>query len=391
MISKPLDTITSGDLDALVREQVREGKTIDYKRELPGGKDADKKELLADVSSFANTAGGDLIIGVEEADGVPSEVIGVADTDVDAVIQRLDQIVIAGIAPRLRYAIRAIPVAQSRHVLVIRVERSWQAPHRVIFGGHDKFYARHSTGKYALDVAELRDAFLGTAALPDKIRHWRQARIENIISGQTPVPLKGGGTIVLHLIPAESVASPKQLDVGQLYDAPDKFQPMYGTAWNRRYNLHGVLAHTGDPKEAAGYTQVFRNGIFEATEGWLLNRDIDGRIVIPTMTFEQKLMQATGGFLNTQRELGIEPPIYVFVSLLGAKDRWMGTTDSFFDLEDRYPIRDEVLLLPEAVVETYDLTPVALLRPTFDLVWNACGYPRSENFDTNGDWKPRVR
>jgi len=31
-------------------------------------------------------------------------------------------------------------------VLVVRSERSWIGPHRVVLKGHDKFYARNSAG-----------------------------------------------------------------------------------------------------------------------------------------------------------------------------------------------------------------------------------------------------
>lgn len=62
----------------LLENKVSERKTIDYKRDLPGGADQDKKEFLADVSSFANTEGGELIFGMTEASGVPTEIVGVA-------------------------------------------------------------------------------------------------------------------------------------------------------------------------------------------------------------------------------------------------------------------------------------------------------------------------
>ena len=55
MISKTISEITKDDLAALVSGRVAEGRTIDYKRELPGNSDGDKKEFLADASSFANT------------------------------------------------------------------------------------------------------------------------------------------------------------------------------------------------------------------------------------------------------------------------------------------------------------------------------------------------
>jgi predicted HTH transcriptional regulator len=66
MIPKPLAEITESDLLGLITNGIAESRTLDYKRSLPGNSDADKKEFLADVSSFANTAGGDLVFGIDE-------------------------------------------------------------------------------------------------------------------------------------------------------------------------------------------------------------------------------------------------------------------------------------------------------------------------------------
>lgn len=58
MIPKRLEDVTEVDLVALIENQVREGRTIEYKRELPANSDVGKGKLLAGVSSFANTSGG---------------------------------------------------------------------------------------------------------------------------------------------------------------------------------------------------------------------------------------------------------------------------------------------------------------------------------------------
>ncbi len=176
MIPKRLEEILYCDIEALISSELREGKRVDYKRDLPGNSESQKKEFLYDVSSFANTVGGDLIIGVEEENGVPSRVIAVMPTNVDEEIQRMDGILMSGLEPGIRYHIRAIPHPQSGYVFVIRIERNGLAPHRVTYKGSDKFYARNSAGKYPLDVAELRDAFLLGASAADRLREFRVAR-----------------------------------------------------------------------------------------------------------------------------------------------------------------------------------------------------------------------
>ncbi|MCK5240903.1 ATP-binding protein [bacterium] len=48
----------------MISNQIQESRTIEYKESLPGNSDQDKREFLADISSFANAAGGDLLYGI---------------------------------------------------------------------------------------------------------------------------------------------------------------------------------------------------------------------------------------------------------------------------------------------------------------------------------------
>jgi predicted HTH transcriptional regulator len=89
---KPLSQITEADLLMLIAEGAAEGKTIDYKRGRLGQTDGEKKEFLYDLSSFANTAGGHLVFGIEERGGLPVALHGLAGVDPDQEIARIEQI-----------------------------------------------------------------------------------------------------------------------------------------------------------------------------------------------------------------------------------------------------------------------------------------------------------
>lgn len=52
-------------------------------------------------------------------------------------------------------------------------------------------------------------------------------------------------------------------------------------------------------------------------------------------------------------------------------------------------IGEATLIIPETVVEDLEIAPGKILKPMFDLVWNACGYPASRNFDSEGNWVQR--
>lgn len=111
MINRRLEDITAADLQDLVANEVREGKTIEYKRDLPGDTKDDRKEFCADVSSFANTGGGDLLLGVEEKDGLAEAFPGVNVSSTDDATLRLESILRDGIQPR-------VPEVQYRYITV---------------------------------------------------------------------------------------------------------------------------------------------------------------------------------------------------------------------------------------------------------------------------------
>ncbi|MFZ1101582.1 MAG: ATP-binding protein, partial [Hyphomicrobiaceae bacterium] len=200
MIPKAIRDITPADLQGLIKNSVREGKTIEYKRQLPGPRDEDKREFLADASSFANASGGDLLFGLEAKDGAPTKLVGVDGANLDSDIQRLENLLRSGLEPRLPHCdIVAVELGGSRSVVLLRIPQSWSAPHRVIFREHSKFYGRNSAGKYPLDVGEIRIAFTASEALGERIRRFREERLAKIVSRATPVPVvENLPTVVLH-------------------------------------------------------------------------------------------------------------------------------------------------------------------------------------------------
>jgi hypothetical protein len=386
MISKRLDDITEQVLAALINNGVREGRTVDYKRGLPGSSDADKKEFLADVSSFANTATGDLVFGMDEDQGLPTQVTGVQAADLDLEIRRLESILAAGLSPRIRYAIRVVSIANGQRVLVMRVERSWIGPHRVIFQGHDKFYGRNSAGKYPLDVNELRTAFTLSSTAIERIRGFRTDRIIGLANNETPIPFVEDPKIVLHCIPVDSFASQTQYDILPFYEDLMRLRPMGTTTWDRRLNFEGVLAF-GTPQPAHTYTQLYRTGVIEVVNGHALATEHQGRMLIPSIAYEKQVFSYLPRCSQYLRELGCSAPVAVALSL--TKTRGLEMSVDRLDLEHGYPIDSDTIILPETLVEDLSMPIGRILKPLFDLVWNACGFPSSRNFDSEGNWIDR--
>lgn len=386
MISKQLDQITSEDLEKLVENSVSEKKTLEYKSVPVYGSDSERKEFLADVSSFANASGGDLIFGVEQSDGIPTKVSGMKISNVDAEILKLENIIRDGIEPRINVLTHAVSVKNGNIVLIFRINRSWVGPHRVIFKGHDKFYSRNSAGKYPLDTNELKIAFTLSQTLVDKIGDFKNGRILDLISDKTPIPFYNGGKIVLHLIPLESFNLENSFGLNKLQEVLPKMVPMRVSSWNQKINLEGLLSYSeGQNNKSHSYVQLYRSGIIEAVEGLTLSKDQEQK-VLPSKGYEGMLIKALNQYMGILKDLKINPPVVIFLTLLSVNGYRITSSDLFFDSDENNLINKDVLNLPETLVENYDISSTSILRPMFDLVWNACGFEKSLNFNDDGEW-----
>ena len=389
--NKPIDSVEEADLLSLVENKVAEGKSIEYKRAVPGNSDSDKREFLADLSSFANAGGGHLIFGIKEKTGVPIELSGVNTADPDTEILRLENILRDGMEPRIPgISMKAVSLANNQIALVIRVPRSWASPHRVAFRDHGHFYSRNSAGKYRLDVAELRAAIALSETASERIRSFRADRLTMIVAGDTPIPMGNGAKIVLHIVPLGTSSSSSVFDLASLAGQREMLQPLYSGSWSSRHNFDGFLTFRvgRGPGTTDSYVQVFRNGSIEAIESGLL-RDNPDEPFIPSMLFERELLEGLRRFLAIQAHMVVEPPLIVMLSLVGVAGYRMGVSPERYFRSDTYPIDRDSLIIPEILVDGFDANAAQVMRPAFDAIWNAAGWPGSLNYDQEGKWVSR--
>ncbi|HOX38101.1 MAG TPA: ATP-binding protein [Candidatus Brocadiia bacterium] len=389
MIPKTFEQIDKTDIESLMTNQVREGLMLEYKRDPLGNSDDDKRKFLAAVSSFANSAGGDLLYGVEAKDGVPIAIPGLP-VDVDKEMLRLEEIVRSGIAPRLvATKMRPIDGFVQGSVLLIRISRSWAAPHMVVFGNLSRFYTRNSAGKHQMDVTELRTAFALSDALPEKMKRFRDDRLAKIIAAETPVRLPDGPKFVLHLLPLASFSHGLSLDVRKMATQTQALRPIASGGWNHRVNVDGVVCHDGSEYGTSpdrGYCQLFRSGQIEAVwaDGVIQQ---EGHLRIPSVAYERDLTRAVKDYLQVLRTLEIPLPVLVMLTMTGVNGVIMFVNPRL--MVAGHPIDRDVLIIPDVLIEEWTVDLPRVLRSVFDVVWNACGYQRSFNYDTDGNWNPQ--
>jgi len=397
MIEKRIEEIQKLDVDALIIAKTAERRTLEYKAELPLGTDEAKREFLADISSFANSGGGDILYGIVDqkdvngqSTGIPLEAPGLTGINETTEQLRLENVIRDGIAPRITgVQMKAI----SGFEIIVRVPRSWVAPHMVTFKNFSRFYARNSAGKYQLDVGEIRSAFVLSDSLADRIHAFRAERLAKIISAETPVKFTPNKAAVLHLLPVAAVTDRTNLDVSrEALRLANTIAPPLSKNWSHRFNADGFLTY--DDKEwginkriASTYVQVFRSGAVEVANQRMLIRVLSEHdSVIPMGALEKEIIANVDRFVAFQRGIGLAPPIVLMLSLVGVKNFALTTgsnqwTDSRID-------RD-ALMAPDLLIDDFNLQADVLIKPALDFIWQAAGLADSPNYSEDGRWQER--
>jgi hypothetical protein len=160
------DDIGPTDIVRLIDYKTSERRTLEYKEKLSIGSIEEKAEFLADISSFANASGGDIIFGISDeresgkATGIPGKIVSLQIGNPSSEQARIEQLVESGIEPRIPLVqVKTVSIPEISTVIIVRVGKSWIAPHMVSYSNRTRFFSRSGTGKVQLDVQQIGAAF----------------------------------------------------------------------------------------------------------------------------------------------------------------------------------------------------------------------------------------
>jgi hypothetical protein len=394
----PLGQIEEKHLRALIAAGAAESRSIDYKRTIYGNAHGDYSEFLADVSSFANTGGGDVVIGMDASNGIPTAITPLI-LPMDAEILRLEQAARGGLQPRIaNFSLHAVPIQEGGNVLILRIPRSYNAPHRIIRQNSNRFWARSAAGKYEPDVNELRTLFNTGPQFADRVRNFRLDRIAKIAAGQAPVQLMNRGSLILHVVPLSAFDATPSVPLREIVQDFRSFVPMgSSTAQGVRINFDGIIkTSNADPRatQHRAYVQLYRNGIIESVHSSLMAENSGSPIV---NNLDDVIIREVIRILNDLATFGVEPPYALLVSLIGVasaqfnfdrNSQWF-PPDNLGDRLDR-----DQYHFDEIVFETNPSTPSECafgIRPILDQLANAGGRATSPIFDDQGRYIPPSR
>lgn len=385
------DDISIETLRSLVESKVPESERLDYKREVYGKND--NREIAKDISALANTQGGHLVLGIADAEGEPTEIVGLDGIDPDAEVRRLDEVLRTSVRPSIT-GVRFKPIRDGERLaaIVVRVPKSWRAPHQVVANSTYRFYGRRARSNAPLDVDALRALFALGDTISDRLRRFREERIALVCSRNTPSSITGDTFIVWHAIPLEAfdVRTPRNLEA--LADTKGLLLATIGGAGRTRWNVDGLLAANPSPGPGR-YAQAFRNGAVEVV---LPERGAFGQPhyhgdprILGSVRLADDVIAMVRAVKQVIRAVGAQPPVTIFGTLLGMRE-WRIAVRQTMHADPAAVIDRDPVFLPDHMLQTLDGPDDRDAKPILDMIWQAAGWPDAAGFDADGRWTGRI-
>lgn len=375
--------ITQSSIQRLIDDQVTEGQDLEYKQNIfPDGKfdGKIKNKMLKEVTAFANSTGGTMIIGIEEDDQhCPKNLVGsgLSMSQYDTWHASFNQIIQANILPRLHGLVcTSVPLDNGQIAIVIFIPRSYSRPHCCKIDGRQEYHMRVGNIMRTMEIEDLRKAFLYTNGLQDKIRQFHNERISMIMANECIGNMGTGPKIVFHIIPEWSFELGNMIDLNYFRTNPH-FGPFSGNSSRHRYNIDGIYAYNQNNKGVLNtYTQVFHNGIIEATEircfaGCVFNNERDVNYNFDWDSLQGMVLKFMKIYAEMLEKNHVPKPWHILGTILNGKGYFTSRSMIISDVLDR-----DIINSLDGIC-TDDNTIQDALKPVFDSLSNAFGYSQS--------------
>lgn len=386
---KKLSDLQLEDFQRLVNDRVQEYDTVEYKRDMYGNSDADKREMLKDITSMANHRGGYLLIGIDEnEEGIPTDIVGI---EAGSHVERITSCCLDNVDKRIvGLDVRDVPLSNGRVVIIISIPESINAPHIITHTGLNQFWKRHGRQKDKMTIDEIGEVFdkrLSNLNRLDRFLFTRKAEILEDIGEQTFMIISAAPPYLRN----ETIFNNRDENLRNLISQPPRLQQVNrGISCGRPYpNINGLRADNRTPYSRMDipvemYIELFAIGYIEF--GVLIEKDDSLGIVIRSGV-EPPLIVDFIGFVQSVYEQYLPfSPLAISFSILNAKGIWLATSHHT-ERESREKWQRQHLELEKFYVDNISEERKLLTKAICDRLWQCFHRETCNLFDDAGTFR----
>lgn len=268
-----IDNWDESDIQKYIDLKISENINLEYKREIQLKKPKDKKELCKDVSAFANSQGGRIIIGLEEVENkesgsIPGKLNPIFDLSIKEDIQK---ILLDGIKPLVDFRILSVKASSEGEYIIIEIPKSLRGLHMVTLGGLNKYYKRYDFESRPMNPYEIEDSYKQYLLVEKNIEQrfdFLDDKSQNIYPTKTGVtwlsikviPRFGSQNMFVPIIPwdiIKFVQIPRGIRSKENMEGINRFRPVYEglraefqmqteNLGNKKYEYYHTLLRSGE-------------------------------------------------------------------------------------------------------------------------------------------------
>jgi hypothetical protein len=370
LILARLNDITESHLQSLLGARA-EDTYIDFKVDWS---QAGYDGLAADVCAFANTEGGDIIIGMAENDRIASRLIGVSCDNVDQQLRKVEEGIRSRIEPLAWFRVKYVSLDGGNGAFVIRIEASVAAPHRVSKTGI--FYSRGSTGNREMDIFQVREAFMRGTLAEERIRQFRTTRVAALPNTVDPLISSQNAWALFQVVSVPAMMRSRLVQADVLKESAFDvviFGNEQSTGAPIRFNLDGVVRGRDQNK-----VQLFRDGKIEAQR---LLSIIDHRMISGTKLPEpielgvirDGVREALPNYIQALQEWNFPPPYSASLTLSNMRSMPIVSSETGGNFAADRP----VIEIPEVTTEAAEPSIKKAARQITDMLYQAFGLEKT--------------
>ena len=380
---KNIKDYAADDIQSLLENKVPESKLLDYKRELQFDEKS-KVEFIYDVSSFYNTEGGCIIVGLDEEKDAENKGLGIpkmpekviAIENYDNLLLRIQDSVRQSTNPSItNLQFSPLISLNGSNVFLIGIPKTKSLPAMVTYGNNNRFFKRKANGKYFLDTYELFETFNEINLLEKRIKSFIQDRQIKVSEDIFWPDLGRLSSILIHVVPVTFFDS--QIDNFSSYEFQNLIKSLlsppghegYSTRYclegfhlcqNRRFNVDGELIP---------YNLIFRNGCTETFTNQPFYLQPNKALLVSGETIIEILKEQLEKNYLVYKKLSIEPSFYLSIKLNNVQNMFLTPREiSLGRYHNFNELQLPITLLSSDIVEVKNQ-----VKSTLDILWQSVG------------------